>query len=53
MLHCNLKTPSARRYLDLLVVRDMVLVSGVSYRTTERGQLFVNRVQEVYLALFQ
>jgi predicted transcriptional regulator len=52
MQSCNLNTPTAKKYLDLLVLRQMLSVNGENYRTTREGSKYVELIEEVYLRLF-
>jgi predicted transcriptional regulator len=52
MQSCNLNTPTAKKYLDLLVLRQMLSMNGESYRTTREGSRYVELIEEVYLRLF-
>jgi predicted transcriptional regulator len=53
MLHCNLNTPAAKKYLDLLVLRGMLSADEDSYKTTGKGMEYLNIVQAAYLGLFE
>jgi predicted transcriptional regulator len=52
MQACNLNTPTAKKYLALLVLRHMLSVNGENYRTTREGSGYVELIEEAYLRLF-
>lgn len=52
MQSCNLNTPTAKKYLDLLILRKMLTSNGDYYRTTEEGLKYLELIEEVYLKLF-
>jgi predicted transcriptional regulator len=52
MQSCNLNTPTAKKYLDLLTRRNMLAVDDESYRTTRDGSNYLEVIEEAYLALF-
>jgi predicted transcriptional regulator len=53
MLYCNLNTPAAKKYLELLILRSMLSVEEDSYKTTSKGMEYLDLVQAAYLALFE
>jgi predicted transcriptional regulator len=52
MQSCNLNTPTAKKYLDLLVLKNMLSNNGEVYRTTGEGTRFLDLIEEVYFSLF-
>jgi len=52
MQSCNLNTPTAKKYLDLLTQRNMLSTTEESYKTTREGLKYLELIEEVYLALF-
>jgi predicted transcriptional regulator len=52
MQSCNLNTPTAKRYLDLLVAKNMLSNDDEVYKTTKEGLRFVQLIEGVYLSLF-
>jgi predicted transcriptional regulator len=52
MQSCNLNTPTAKKYLDLLVLKNMLFDNGEVYRTTREGAKFLDLIEEVYFSLF-
>jgi predicted transcriptional regulator len=52
MQSCNLNTPTAKKYLDLLVLKNMLSNNGEVYRTTREGARFLDLIEEVYFSLF-
>jgi len=52
MQSCNLNTPTAKKYLDLLIQRNMLCTRGESYKITREGLKYLELIEEVYLALF-
>jgi predicted transcriptional regulator len=52
MQSCNLNTPTAKKYLDLLVQKNMLSNTGEVYQTTKEGAKFLELIEEVYLSLF-
>jgi len=52
MQSCNLNTPTAKKYLDLLVLKNMLSTSGEHYKTTKEGLKYVELIEEIYLKLF-
>lgn len=52
MLHCNLNTPAAKKYLQLLVARGMLSTDEGSYKTTSKGIEYLDIVHVAYIALF-
>jgi predicted transcriptional regulator len=51
MQSCNLNTPTAKKYLDLLILKNM-LSNNEAYRTTSEGLRFLDLIEEVYFSLF-
>jgi len=49
---CNLNTPRAKKYLDLLVDKEMLSKNNRKYKTTEKGLKYLTLIEEVYQALF-
>jgi predicted transcriptional regulator len=49
---CNLNTPTAKKYLDLLIMKNMLSMNGELYRTTKEGLKYLALIEEIYLALF-
>ena len=52
MQSCNLNTPTAKKYLDLLILRNMLSNNGEYYKTTLDGLKYLELIEEVYLKLF-
>jgi predicted transcriptional regulator len=52
MQSCNLNTPTAKKYLDLLLLKNMLSISGEHYKTTKEGLKYVELIEEIYLRLF-
>lgn len=52
MQACNLNTPTTKKYLDLLVLKNMLSTGEEYYRTTKEGLKYLELIEEVYLALF-
>ncbi len=52
MQSCNLNTPTAKRYLDLLVQRNMLISNDECFKTTKDGLRYLELIEEFYLALF-
>jgi len=52
MQSCNLNTPTAKKYLDLLILRNMLSNNGEYYKTTQDGLKYLELIEEVYLKLF-
>lgn len=52
MQSCNLNTPTAKKYIDLLVLRHMLSMNGENYKTTKEGLEYLELIEEVYLRLF-
>ena len=52
MQSCNLNTPTAKKYLDLLVLKQMLSMNDENYITTKEGSKYVELIEEVYLKLF-
>jgi len=52
MQSCNLNTPTARKYLALLILKNMLSTGGEYYETTKEGLKYLRLIEEVYLALF-
>jgi predicted transcriptional regulator len=52
MQSCNLNTPTAQKYLDLLIQKNMLSINGELYKTTKDGIKYLELIEEVYLALF-
>jgi predicted transcriptional regulator len=53
MQSCNLNTPTAKKYLDLLVMRNMLSKNGEMYKTTKDGCKYIELIEEAYLKLFR
>jgi len=49
---CNLNTPTAKKYLDLLLQKNMLSTNGEYYKTTREGLKYLELIEEVYLKLF-
>ena len=52
MQACNLNTPSANKYLDLLILKNMLSNDGETYQTTKEGLRFLDLIEQVYFSLF-
>jgi predicted transcriptional regulator len=52
MQSCNLNTPTAKKYLDLLVLKQMLSMNEENYKTTKEGLKYLELIEEVYLKLF-
>jgi predicted transcriptional regulator len=52
MQSCNLNTPTAKKYLDLLVLKQMLFMNSEYYKTTKEGSKYLELIEEVYLRLF-
>jgi predicted transcriptional regulator len=52
MQSCNLNTPTAKKYLDLLVSKNMLSLNDDHYKTTEEGLKYLELIEDIYLALF-
>lgn len=52
MQSCNLNTPTAKKYLNLLVLKQMLSMNDENYITTKEGSKYVELIEEVYLKLF-
>ncbi|MBS7632796.1 hypothetical protein KEJ15_04130 [Candidatus Bathyarchaeota archaeon] len=52
MQSCNLNTPTAKKYLDLLCSKNMLAINEELYKTTKEGMKYLQLIEEVYLALF-
>jgi predicted transcriptional regulator len=52
MQSCNLNTPTAKKYLDLLGLKQMLSMNGEYYKTTKEGSKYLELIEEVYLRLF-
>lgn len=49
---CNLNTNRAKKYLDLLIARQMISKSDDEYKTTKDGTRYINLMKEAYETLF-
>ena len=49
---CNLNTPRAKKYIELLTSKGMLSQNEEKYKTTKKGLNYLILVQEVYQALF-
>ena len=49
---CNLNTNSAKRYVDLLIDKDLLRKRGEYHKTTEKGMKYLKMIEEVYRAIF-
>ena len=52
MQSCNLNTPTAKKYLDLLVLKQMLSMNGEYCKTTNEGLNYLELIEEVYMRLF-
>ena len=52
ILSCNLNTVSAKRYIDLVISKNMLVLDGENYKTTAEGLRYIKLIEEVYLELF-
>ena len=52
MQSCNLNTPTAKKYLDLLTLKNMLSVNEDYYKTTKNGLKYLELIEEIYLTLF-
>jgi predicted transcriptional regulator len=52
MQSCNLNTPTAKKYLNLLVLKQMLSANGENYKTTKEGLKYLELIEEAYLRLF-
>lgn len=52
MLHCNLDTRGARRYLELLARRGLIERRGERYVTTDKGLEYIELFNELYRRVF-
>jgi predicted transcriptional regulator len=52
MQSCNMNTPTAKKYLDLLVLKQMLSTNGERYRTTKQGLSYLALIEQAYLKLF-
>jgi len=52
MQSCNLNTPTAKRYLDLLVQKNMLIINNECYKTIKDGLRYLELIEEIYVALF-
>ena len=52
MQGCNLNTPTANRYVDLLVHKNMLTINEECYKTTKEGLKYIELIEEAYLTLF-
>ena len=52
MQSCNMNTPTAKKYLDLLVLKQMLSTNGEHYKTTKEGLKYTELIEEAYLRLF-
>ncbi len=53
MLYCNLNTPAAKKYLELLIQRGMISANEDLYKTTGKGMEYLGVIEAAYLALFE
>lgn len=49
---CNLNTSRAKKYLELLISKEMLSKNEEKYKTAKKGLNYLNLMQEVYQALF-
>jgi len=49
---CNLNTNRARRYVDLLINKNLLRKTGEHYKTTKKGIKYLKMIEEVYRAIF-
>jgi len=52
MQSCNLNTPTAKKYLDILILKNMLSINEEYYKTTKEGLKYLELIEEVYLKLF-
>jgi predicted transcriptional regulator len=52
MQSCNMNTPTAKKYLDRLVLKQMLTTNGEHYKTTKQGLSYLALIEEAYLKLF-
>ncbi len=53
MLHCNLSTKAAKRYLDLLTSKGLLEKRSEYYLTTRKGLEYIMLFNRLYKALFE
>jgi len=49
---CNLNPNSARKYVDLLMAKGLLMKDGEYYKTTEKGIKFIKLIEEIYKGIF-
>ena len=52
MQSCNLNTPTAKKYLDLLLLKNMISLNEEHYKITKDGWEYLELIEEAYLKLF-
>jgi predicted transcriptional regulator len=52
MQACNLNTPTAKKYLGILLMKNMLSTNDEYYKTTKEGLKYLELIEEVYLRLF-
>jgi predicted transcriptional regulator len=52
MQSCNLNTPTAKKYTDLLLLKNMLSINDEYYKTTANGVKYLELIEEAYLKLF-
>jgi len=52
MQSCNLNTPTAKKYLDLLLLKNMLSLNEEHYKITKDGWEYLELIEEAYLKLF-
>lgn len=53
LLVCNLSTRSARKYLDLLMRKGLLVKQGDEYVTTDKGREYIRLFNELYKRVFE
>jgi predicted transcriptional regulator len=49
---CNLNPNSAKKYIDLLMAKELLMKEGEYYKTTEKGTKFIKLIEEIYRGIF-
>jgi predicted transcriptional regulator len=49
---CNLNPNSAKKYIHLLIAKELLMKEGEYYKTTEKGIKFAKLIEEIYEGIF-
>ncbi|MEM0061846.1 MAG: winged helix-turn-helix domain-containing protein [Ignisphaera sp.] len=53
LLACNLNTKTAKRYIEMLVRKGLLIKQGNEYMTTDKGQEYIKLFNELYKKIFE